>query len=178
MTIIEAIKQVRDDILKWGTNNFNAKLNKNLGTDHSEEFLVTDAKGEVTTIDLATETLTFVLEDGSTLTKDFYVYKPPVAVLTLQTSTTKMTDVIINGKEYSEDKTLEVPIGTIVTCKVENEADYYTAYILLNGEQVYSTPNSGSYDYTVTGNATISSKFKSDVNNDNYGVIEITEAQS
>ena len=52
MTIIQALVQLKTDILKWCTTNFNAKLNKNLGADHSSEFLVTDTNGEVTTVRL------------------------------------------------------------------------------------------------------------------------------
>jgi hypothetical protein len=53
MNIIQALVQLKTDLLEWATTNFNAKLNKNLGTDHSNEFLTTDPNGEVTTVRLA-----------------------------------------------------------------------------------------------------------------------------
>lgn len=47
MTILGALKRVRDDIRTWCTNNFNMKLNKNLGSVNSGKFLFTDTNGEI-----------------------------------------------------------------------------------------------------------------------------------
>lgn len=53
MTILEALKQLRDDLKLWCTNNLNKKLNKNLTADEGGKFLVTDEYGEITTTDIA-----------------------------------------------------------------------------------------------------------------------------
>ncbi len=56
MTILEALVKLRDDIKLWCTNNFNKKLNKNLGTKQADKFLVTNESGEITTADIVTTT--------------------------------------------------------------------------------------------------------------------------
>lgn len=50
MTILEVLKQVRDDLKTWCTNNFNMKLNKNLGSVNGGKFLFTETNGEITTV--------------------------------------------------------------------------------------------------------------------------------
>lgn len=53
MTILEALRRLRDDLKTWSINNFNMKLNKNLGAENGNKFLMTDNNGEVTTVDIA-----------------------------------------------------------------------------------------------------------------------------
>lgn len=99
------------------------------------------------------------------------------ALLTLNTSIAKMTDVIIDGKEYSTNTTLVVPIGTIITCRVQSEGKE-DAYVLVNGKKVYSTQGEDTYDYTVIGDATIESGYDRDYGSQNrelFGYIKITE---
>ena len=50
MTILQALIQLRDDIKLWCINNFNHKLNKNLGTEESGKFLTVDANGDIVTV--------------------------------------------------------------------------------------------------------------------------------
>ena len=56
MTILEALVQLRDDIKLWCINNFNHKLNKNLGAEESGKYLAVDANGDIiaTSIDTST----------------------------------------------------------------------------------------------------------------------------
>ena len=53
MTILEALIQLRDDLKLWCTNNFNHKLNKNLGTDESGKFLSVNNNGDIVTNTIA-----------------------------------------------------------------------------------------------------------------------------
>lgn len=99
-------------------------------------------------------------------------FGPSTAILTLNTSTTKMTDVIINGTEYSTTTTLEVPIGTVVRCRVDSESSK-EGYVDVNDHTVFNSYY-GYYDYVVTGNATIVSSYKQ-YDGDLYGYIAITE---
>lgn len=50
MTILEALIQLRNDIKLWCANNFNKKLNKNLGSEENGKFLTVDANGDVSTV--------------------------------------------------------------------------------------------------------------------------------
>lgn len=52
MTILEALRRLRDDLKEWSINNFNMKLNKNLGADNGNKFLITDNDGDITTVDI------------------------------------------------------------------------------------------------------------------------------
>lgn len=47
MTILEALIQLRDDLKLWCINNFNAKLNKNLGTEESGKVLTVGSDGNI-----------------------------------------------------------------------------------------------------------------------------------
>jgi phage-related tail fiber protein len=47
MTIIDAIKQLRNDLKLWVANNLSVKLDNNLGTDNSGKLLSVDETGEV-----------------------------------------------------------------------------------------------------------------------------------
>ena len=47
MTILEALIQLRDDLKLWCINNFNHKLNKNLGTEENGKFLKVDSNGDI-----------------------------------------------------------------------------------------------------------------------------------
>lgn len=49
MTILEALVKLRNDLKLWCTNNFNKKLNKNLGSNENNKFLATDENGEIIT---------------------------------------------------------------------------------------------------------------------------------
>lgn len=51
MTILDVLKQLRDDLKLWCTNNFNYKLNKNLGEEESSKLLSVDTNGDIVTID-------------------------------------------------------------------------------------------------------------------------------
>ena len=53
MTIIEALVQLRNDLKLWCINNFNHKLNKNLGTEESGKFLTIDSAGDVVTAEIS-----------------------------------------------------------------------------------------------------------------------------
>ena len=52
MTILEALKQLRDDLKLWVTNNLRVKLNKNLGTEESGKYLTIDTDGEIVADDI------------------------------------------------------------------------------------------------------------------------------
>ena len=54
MTILEALVQLRDDIKTWCINNFNTKLNKNLGTTEGGKILITNTNGEIATEEMTT----------------------------------------------------------------------------------------------------------------------------
>jgi len=80
----------------------------------------------------------------------------------------------INGSEYYEEQTLELPVGTVIRCCIFASTNS-TSYIYLNNEEVSRASSSGvgasnSYDYTVTKNCTIELKDYS-----NYGRMYITE---
>ncbi len=47
MTIIQALIRLRDDLKTWVSNNLRTKLNKNLGTLHSNKLLVVNEEGEI-----------------------------------------------------------------------------------------------------------------------------------
>lgn len=47
MTIIDAIKQLRNDLKLWVANNLSVKLDNNLGTDNSGKLLSVDETGEI-----------------------------------------------------------------------------------------------------------------------------------
>lgn len=49
MTILEALVQLRDDLKLWVANNLRVKLDRNLGTEESGKFLITNSSGEITT---------------------------------------------------------------------------------------------------------------------------------
>ena len=49
MTILEALIQLRDDLKLWCINNFNHKLNKNLGTEENGKFLTVNSSGDIVT---------------------------------------------------------------------------------------------------------------------------------
>lgn len=80
----------------------------------------------------------------------------------------------IDGGEYYENQTLELPMGTVIRCYV-HALDYSACYIYLNNEEIARAQGTGvgastSYDYTVTKNCTISLEDES-----NHGSINITE---
>lgn len=68
MTILEALVKLRDDIKLWSINNFNKKLNKNLGSEESGKFLITDENGEITTADITATAAELNIMDGVTAT--------------------------------------------------------------------------------------------------------------
>lgn len=91
-------------------------------------------------------------------------------------------EYVIDGTTYSGTSTitLEVPIGTVVTCKMSTEDSYTSSsrpYVTVNGTKVF-TGSSGvdypTYNYTVVGNATLVSNRGSSSGN-RYGYITITE---
>ena len=49
MTILETLIQLRNDIRLWCINNFNNKLNKNLGSEENGKSLVVNASGDIVT---------------------------------------------------------------------------------------------------------------------------------
>lgn len=55
MTILEALKQLRDDLKLWCINNFNNKLNKNLGTENTGKVLAVDENGNIVASDSVQE---------------------------------------------------------------------------------------------------------------------------
>lgn len=97
------------------------------------------------------------------------------ALLTLETSETKHTDVVIDGIEYSVDTTLVVPIGKVVSLRTTNDSGREDSYISINGTWVCSGTTTLNYEYVVVGNATICTYYSNDSRNDTYGYIEITE---
>lgn len=115
-----------------------------------------------------TDTLTFTVsvEDAGV----------EMAILTLQILDTSVSGVYINGEEYTESTTIEVPVGTVVECmtSVESSNDRNNAYLSINGVKSYHSEGDGFYpEYVVVGNATIISGAK--YGSDKYGYIEITE---
>lgn len=115
-----------------------------------------------------TDTLTFTVsvEDAGV----------EMAILTLQILDTSVSGVYINGDEYTESTTIEVPVGTVVECmtSVESSNDRNNAYLSINGVKSYHSEGDGFYpEYVVVGNATIISGAK--YGSDKYGYIEITE---
>lgn len=83
-------------------------------------------------------------------------------------------EVTIDGTTYRSATTIEVPVGTVISCHVydEGESTPYS-YISKNGEQVYSGLD-GTYEYAVAGNTTISLA-TSEHGKYVYGYIKITE---
>lgn len=55
MTILEAMKQLRDDLKLWVTNNLRVKMDKNLGTEESGKLLAVDEEGNVVASDKTLE---------------------------------------------------------------------------------------------------------------------------
>jgi hypothetical protein len=51
MNIIDALKQLRNDLKKWVANNLKVKLDKNLGVDNANKILSIDAEGNITSIE-------------------------------------------------------------------------------------------------------------------------------
>lgn len=84
---------------------------------------------------------------------------PSVATITLIgkcSSTTQdgYVDVVINGTHYSSytsTRTLTLAVGTVISCEVINGG--VSPYITVNG----TTVSNSTYNYTVTGDATITS---------------------
>lgn len=48
MTILDALIKLKNDLMAWCVNNFNQKLNKNLGNNKANGVLVTDESGNIT----------------------------------------------------------------------------------------------------------------------------------
>lgn len=63
MTILEALVQLRDDLKLWCINNFNNKLNKNLGTEEASKFLMTDSTGAISTTSISGGASTIISSD-------------------------------------------------------------------------------------------------------------------
>lgn len=63
MTILEAMKQLRDDLKLWVTNNLRVKMDKNLGTEESGKLLAVDEEGNVVASEKTLEDIkeTFVI---------------------------------------------------------------------------------------------------------------------
>ena len=83
----------------------------------------------------------------------------------------------INGSEYYEEQTLELPVGTVIECTVSTSVMSMggdrTSYIILNGEEVYAGTGT-TYMYTVTRNCTIRLEDHQS-SGDSWGYIYITE---
>ena len=86
---------------------------------------------------------------------------PPVAVITINCSSEHSSGtayVQIDGTTYNQNSgkaTIEVPIGTTITCGTQAAgSSYYGGNIYLNGTSV-SSGYSNTYPYTVNGNVTI-----------------------
>ena len=80
--------------------------------------------------------------------------------------------------EYVSDTELNVVSGTEITCFVRTYSDKRNAYILVNGEEVFSTDTSGEYEYIANKNATIHMYSTDDgesYNREHFGVITIVE---
>ena len=81
--------------------------------------------------------------------------------------------VTIDGKNYTSETTLSVPVGTIVYCHVGDEGKDGSPYVSLNGAYI------SERQYTITGNIGIYLRTRSYKDkNDNkyyYGIISITE---
>lgn len=125
---------------------------------------------------LKTETWTFTLENGSTVTKAVYVGEVPMATVTITGSGNGVADIVINGEWYNESATIEVPVGTIVQCytSIESASDGGSAYLSINGVKTYHNTCDGLYpEYVVTGNVTINIGYA--YGKDKYGYVEITE---
>lgn len=110
--------------------------------------------------------------------------KPSTATLTI-TPYNDWGKYIIDGTTYSGTSTitLEVPIGTVVTCKMCTEDSYTSSsrpYVTVNGTKVF-TGSSGvdypTYNYTVVGNAILVSN-RGDGSGNRYGYINITEIRN
>ena len=109
----------------------------------------------------ATVALDAVIVGGTAYEIEF---GPAMATITLPNGTvayfgsgSKERTLHISGDGISGNPS-EVPVGTVITCTISG-GDYDNAYITLNGVTVTSgyidSGNSVTYDYTVTGNATI-----------------------
>ena len=106
-----------------------------------------------------TETWTFTLEDGSTVTKAVYVGVVPMATITINGSAPRAS-IEVNGTAYTHlEEPLEVPIGTVITCIVGHSTSTSDdrSSLIVNGNYVYEGRDNGYfYEYTVVGNVTIS----------------------
>ena len=58
MTILEALIKLRDDLKLWCINNFNNKLNKNLGAEDYGRFLFVDENGDIDTSNIEVSNIT------------------------------------------------------------------------------------------------------------------------
>lgn len=146
----------------------------------------THTKSQITDFP-STETWTFTLEDGSTVTKAVYVGEVPMATVTFASTGSSAGNgnatATINGVTYgpySRGQTIEVPIGTNVDCyaSVGNYSGSYNGgKIYVNGTVVadgQSAQASQSYTYAITGDTTIElNSIQSGMMQ--YGEVKITE---
>lgn len=111
MTILQALIQLRDDIKLWCINNFNAKLNKNLGTEESGKFLSVDENGDIGTVDINTALDSYETKtDASSKLSEAKTYTDSVASGKSDAIHTHTMSDITDGT-LSSDRLPTVPIS-------------------------------------------------------------------
>lgn len=108
-------------------------------------------------------------------------FAAPMAKLTIDCNaqTSQVSSYItVNGitiYNTNSDTTLEVPVGSVVTCTISHMDSGLSSYsyIKVNGTKVLSG-KTGSYNYVVTGNAKIEIKDQKNIVNERGGYIIIT----
>lgn len=104
MTILEALIKLRDDLKLWCINNFNNKLNKNLGAEDYGRFLFVDENGDIDTSDIEISNITNLQaelnkKDAAIETaKTEASNQDAVVLLEAQESAKTYTDTVANRK--------------------------------------------------------------------------------
>lgn len=135
---------------------------------------------------ISTETWTFTLEDGSTVTKAVYANEIPMATITFvagESVNSLYAYISINGTKYAQSSgSVRVPIGTEIMCSAytgEYSGSYIGGDIYVNGNCVLdggAYQGFKSYPYTVNGNITVKTDYRGNGTTLHYGEVWITES--
>lgn len=97
----------------------------------------------------------------------------PATITITGTGDATYSYVTIDGVKYTSPATLEVPVGTVITCFVGDKDKENGAFVTVNGNFVLKATSGGSYDYTVVGNIIIQLNYSGGV-----GSITITQIRN
>ena len=89
---------------------------------------------------------------------------------------TNWCNIVIDGVKYTSVQTIDVPIGTVITCNANDKYDDQS-YVQLNGITIANGDDRGKaiYNYTVVGNVMITLTYVHPDSDTVYGIIAITE---